>query len=70
MQLFCDDQLFVKCFKCAFGDWEVEYLGNIASQDGVQIKPKKFVAMQDRPFLKTLKSLYGYLGLIVYYSLQ
>jgi hypothetical protein len=41
LQLLRDNQLFVKHSKCAFGAPEVEYLGHIVSQEGVQVDPKK-----------------------------
>jgi len=35
LQLSREHQLFLKCFKCAFGASEVEYLGHIVTKDGV-----------------------------------
>jgi hypothetical protein len=68
LQLLRDNQLFVKCSKCAFGAHEVEYLGHIVSEKVVLVDPKKVVAMQDWPHPKTLKSLRGFLGLAGYYK--
>jgi hypothetical protein len=61
-----DNQLFVKCSKCAFWDHEVEYLDHIVSQEGIRVDPKKVADMQDGPRPKTLKSLRGFLGLTGY----
>jgi hypothetical protein len=58
---------FLKQSKCAFGAFEVEYLGHIVGKDGVRVDPKKIEAMQDLPRSKTLKSLCGILGLMGYY---
>jgi hypothetical protein len=43
-------------------------LGQIVSQDGLLVDPKKVVAMQDCPHTKMLESLPGFLGLIGYYK--
>jgi hypothetical protein len=45
----------------------VEYLGHIVGKDGVRVDPKKIESMQDWPRPKSLKSLYGFLGLMRYY---
>jgi hypothetical protein len=68
LQLLQDNHLFVKRYKCAFRDSEVENLGHIVSQEGVQVDPKKAAVMQNWPRPKTLKSLHGFLGLIGYYK--
>jgi hypothetical protein len=58
---------FLKQSKCAFGTFEVEYLGHIVGNDGVRVDPKKIEAMKDWNFPKTLKILCGLLGLMRYY---
>jgi hypothetical protein len=60
-------QLFLKQSKCAFGASEVEYLGHLVGKDGIRVDPKKIEAMQDWSHPKTLKSLWGFLGLTGYY---
>ena len=62
------EHLSFKKSKCSFGVPEVEYLGHIVGRDGVKVDPKKIQAMQDWPHPTTLKSLWGFLGLIGYYS--
>jgi len=39
------NQLYVKLSKCTFGKKEVEYLGHIISEQGVNTDPKKIEAM-------------------------
>ena len=57
----------IKHSKCDFEFLEVKYLGHIIVQDGVKVDPKKIVTMQEWPLPKTLKSLRGFLGPMVYY---
>jgi hypothetical protein len=67
LQRLSQHKIFLKHSKCAFGAFEVEYLGHIFRKDGVRVDPKKIEAMQDWPRLKNLKSLRGFLGLAAYY---
>jgi hypothetical protein len=41
LHLLSKHQIFLKRSKCSFGASEVEYLGHIVSNDGVQVDPKK-----------------------------
>lgn len=43
--IFREQQFYAKRSKCAFGASEVEYLGHIISQQGVQTNPQKIEAM-------------------------
>jgi hypothetical protein len=54
--------------KCAFGVFEVEYLGHIVILDGVHVDLKKIEALKDWPHPKNLKSLISFLGVIGYYK--
>jgi hypothetical protein len=47
---------------------EVDYLGHLISQQGVQVDPSKLKAMTNWPLLQTAKSLQGFLGLTGYYQ--
>jgi hypothetical protein len=67
LRLLSQHQLFLKQSKCAFGAYEVEYLGHLVGKDDIRVDPKKIEAMKDWPHPKTLKSLHGFLGLIGYY---
>jgi hypothetical protein len=67
IHLLFKHRLFLKQFKCAFGASEVEYLGHIVDNDGVQVDSKKIEAMRDWPHPKTLKNLHSFLGLMGYY---
>jgi hypothetical protein len=67
LHLLSKHQIFLKQSKCAFGASEVEYLGHIVNNDGVQVDPKKIESMQYCPHPKTLKRLRGFWGLMGYY---
>ena len=64
-QLLQEHHLFVEKSRCSFGMQEVEYLGHIVGHDGFEVDPKKIQAMQYWPCPRTLKSLRGFLGLMV-----
>jgi len=59
--------LFEKKSKCYFGVEQVEYLDHMISKQGVATNPKKIMAVQQWPMLKTIKQLRGFLGLAGYY---
>ncbi|XP_076908279.1 uncharacterized protein LOC143565074 [Bidens hawaiensis] len=61
------DTLFAKKSKCSFAGANVEYLGHIISGQGVQMDPKKIIAIQQWPVPTNLKHLKGFLGLAGYY---
>jgi hypothetical protein len=67
LHILSQHQLFLKQSKCAFGTSEVEYLGHLFGKDDVIVDPKKIEAMQDWPHPKTLKILWGFMGLTGYY---
>jgi hypothetical protein len=60
LHLLSKHQIFLKQFKCAFGAFEVEYLGHIVGMDGVLVDPKKIEAMKDWPMPKTPKIFHGF----------
>ena len=67
LQLLKEKQFYAKPSKCFFGVKDVEYLGHIASHEGVKVYPNKIKAMVDLSIPKTLKNLRGFIGSIGYY---
>ncbi|XP_019170443.1 PREDICTED: uncharacterized protein LOC109166012 [Ipomoea nil] len=61
------NQLLAKLSKCSFAKKEVEYLGHIISENGLQTDPGKLVAVSAWPKPATIKELRGFLGLTGYY---
>lgn len=57
----------VQLDKCEFFKDEVEFLGFLISQKGIQTNPKKVEAIVNFPYPKTLKDLRSFLGLSGYY---
>ncbi|XP_038988817.1 uncharacterized mitochondrial protein AtMg00860-like [Phoenix dactylifera] len=57
---------YIKPFKCAFAQPELEYLGHIIS-GGVRVDQRKIEAMVDWPLSKNILALRGFLGLTGYY---
>jgi hypothetical protein len=54
LHLLSRHHFFLKHSKCAFNASEVEYLGHIVGNVGVQVDPKKIEAMQDWPHPMTI----------------
>lgn len=67
LQLLSDNQLYSKQSKCSFGAAEVEYLGHFIFADGVKVDLNEIADMKNWPTPRTIKGLYGFLGLIGYY---
>lgn len=61
------NQLYIKLFKCSFGQPSLEYLGRIISANGVGADSSKVKAMLELPQPKNVKSLRDFLGLTGYY---
>ncbi|XP_038715036.1 uncharacterized protein LOC120008729 [Tripterygium wilfordii] len=59
--------LLVKEQKCSFGQYQVEYLGNIVSRNGVAANPSKVKAIMEWPLPKNVRDLRGFLGVTGYY---
>jgi hypothetical protein len=47
LHLLSKHKHFLKQSKCAFGSYEVEYLGHIVGKDGVWVDPKKIETIKD-----------------------
>lgn len=67
LQLLRDNALVVNESKCSLGVRRVAYLGHIISGQGVEVDPKKIVAIVNWPEPKNLKEIRGFLGLTGYY---
>ncbi|PNX92763.1 Ty3/gypsy retrotransposon protein [Trifolium pratense] len=57
----------LKRSKCLFGQRQLEYLGHIISQHGIQADPSKLQAMVEWPTPTSITSLRGFLGLTGFY---
>ncbi|GJX45785.1 ty3-gypsy retrotransposon protein [Tanacetum coccineum] len=66
-QLLQAHQFYVKRSKCIFGAEALEYLGHIISSRGVEMDPKKVLAVRDWPVPTTQRQVRGFLGLAGYY---
>ena len=53
--------------KCKFGVTEVEYVGHMISQKGINMSPEKKKKVLDFPVPETTKQLRGFLGLVNYF---
>ena len=62
-----EGQFFLKQSKCLFAERQVEYLGHMVSEKGVEPVQAKVEAIQQWPIPKTLKALRGFLGLTGFY---
>jgi hypothetical protein len=59
--------LYVKKSKCQFGESQVNYLGHVISEKGVEVDPSKIQAVVDWLEPTTVKGVRGFLGLTGYY---
>lgn len=59
--------LVVNPKKCMMGESQVDYLGHIMSNGGVQMDPSKVSAVLKWPTPTSLKGLHGFMGLTGYY---
>lgn len=67
LKIMKDHQLLAKLSKCSFAKTEVEYLGHIISEKGLQTDPAKLAAVASWPKPVNIKELRGFLGLTWYY---
>ena len=51
-------------------EWKkVEYMGHLISKQRVTTNPRKVMVVQQRPMPKTIKLLWGFIGLAGYYRI-
>lgn len=60
-------ELFGKASKCQLFQHQVEYLGHLVSNEGGREDHSKVSSMYNRPILKNIKLLQGFLGLTSFY---
>ncbi|GJY11691.1 ty3-gypsy retrotransposon protein [Tanacetum coccineum] len=66
-QCLQDHQFYVKRSKCVFGATTLEYLGHVILGRGIEMDPKKLVAIVNWPVPKAQRQVRGFLGLVRYY---
>ncbi|XP_011027642.1 PREDICTED: transposon Ty3-G Gag-Pol polyprotein [Populus euphratica] len=67
LTILSSNSLYVKKSKCQFGVSQVNYLGHVISEKGVEVDPSKIQAVVDLPEPTTVKGVRGFLGLAGYY---
>ena len=60
-------QFTLKLTKCSFAHKQIEYLGHIVTDNGVQPVPEKIQAIQEWPQPRSTRALRGFLGLVGFY---
>lgn len=66
-QVLLDGKFFLKFSKCSFGQMQVEYLGHMASAQGIAPIFAKIQAMEQWPRPKSYKAVRSFLGLAGFY---
>ncbi|KAL0394831.1 UNVERIFIED_CONTAM: Retrovirus-related Pol polyprotein from transposon.6 [Sesamum latifolium] len=67
LQTLREKQLYVKLSKCEFWFKSVTFLGNIISEEGVTVDPRKVEAIVDWPRPTNVGKVRSFLGLDAYY---
>ena len=67
-QRFRESKLKIEPFKCEFLRAEVQFLGHVATDEGLRPDPRKTEAVRHFPEPKPVKELEGFLGLSAYYT--
>lgn len=62
-----ENQFYAKVSKCMFSKDEVNYLGHVISNEGVNVDPEKIKAMTEWPTPTSLSRFRGFLVLAGYY---
>ena len=66
-QILRENKLFCKLKKCEFLKNSVEYLGHVLSDKGIQVDPRKIIAIESWPAPTNVSELRSFLGLASYY---
>ncbi|MBW0564782.1 hypothetical protein O181_104497 [Austropuccinia psidii MF-1] len=67
LQRLRDNNLFAKASKCVFHASSVEYLGYVASSDGLKMDSSKFQQISNMPQARNIKALQSFLGFANFY---
>jgi hypothetical protein len=67
LQLFRENQLYVKESKCDFFKHEVKFLGSVVGQEGIKVDPEKIRAINEWPVPKSVSEVRSFLGLAGFY---
>src|SRR3954469_4175798 len=62
-----ENKLYCKLKKCDFFKDSVEYLGHVISSQGIQVDPRKIIAIESWPAPTNVSELRSFLGLASYY---
>jgi hypothetical protein len=68
LQKLKEHRLFAKMTKCEFFKSSVQFLGHVASKDGVSVDPTKVKAIQEWPVPRNQSELRSFLGLATFYQ--
>ena len=66
-RVLLEGKFVLKLSKCTFAQHQVEYLGHLVSEQGVESVQAKVQATQQWPDPRSFKSLHGFLGLTGFY---
>jgi hypothetical protein len=67
LRVLRENKLYGKLSKCEFGKDSMPFLGHIVSSKGIQVDPKKILAVQKWPTPKNVTDVRSFLGLCSYY---
>jgi hypothetical protein len=67
LQLLSDNKLYAKMSKCEFFKPQLQFLGHVVSQDGLQVDPSKVDVVNNWQVPTTIKELRSFLGLANYF---
>ncbi|GJU76820.1 putative reverse transcriptase domain-containing protein, partial [Tanacetum coccineum] len=67
LELFKNEELYVKFSKCEFWLSKVQFLGHVIDSEGIHVDPAKFESIKDWTSPKTPTEILQFLGLAGYY---